>query len=1269
MNLLCAVALLASVGAFASAALALSPDVVISQVYGGGGNAGAPLKNDFVELFNRGATSVSLSGWSIQYASATGTGNFGSNPIALLSGTLQPGQYYLVQLAGGTNGVALPTPDATGTVNMSGTGGKVALVTSTSGLACNGGSTACTPAQLALIKDLVGWDGANFFETTAAPATTNTTSIFRAGSGCTETDNNGADFTAAAPAPRNTASPFHPCSDAAPQVTGTSPPSGATNVPLDANISVTFSEPVNVSSGWYSLVCSVSGTKSGVVSGGPTMFTIDPTADLSGGEDCTLTIYAASVTDQDTVDPPDSMASDFAIGFSAVVVDAAPQVAGTYPANAATDFPIDANLTVTFSEPVNVTASWLQLSCSASGTVAAAVTGGPTVFTLNPDVNLVDAESCTLTIYAANVSDQDTNDPPDNMAADYAVTFTAFDVCAQSYTPIYSIQSSGSFTPMTGTVTTKGVVVGDYEVPSGANQIRGFFIQDLTGDGDPSTSDGIFVYNGSNNSVSLGDVVRVTGTASEFQDQTQISAQVSTIIKCGTGSVNPVDVALPFASAGAPEQYEGMLVRLPQTLYVTEIYQLGRFGEVLLSSGDRLWQPTHLFPPGLGADAQQIANNLNQILVDDGNNLQNVDPIVFGRNGNPLSASNTLRGRDTATGIVGVLTYSWGGGSASPNAYRVRPVNALSGYVNFEATNPRPASVPDVGGTVRVAGMNLLNFFDTFTGCTNGVGGESTDCRGAESAAEFARQWPKTVAAIVGTQADVIGVIEMENDGYGAGSALQFLVDKLNAATAPGTYAFIDADAGTSQVNALGVDAIKVGLLYKPANVTPIGQTAALNSVAFVNGGDALPRNRAALAQAFEDPVSGGRFVVSVNHLKSKGSACDDPDEGDGQGNCNIVRTNAAVELTAWLASDPTGTGDPDALIIGDLNSYAMEDPIAAIQQGGYTNLIWDSLGDAAYSYVFDGQWGYLDHALATDSLAPQVTDVAEWHINGDEPSVLDYNTNYKSAGQLGSLYAPDEFRISDHDPVIVGLDLLNYQPELGDITAPVDPVLIGTAVNASVPFTDPDALDTHTAVWTWGDGTTSTGTVTEDTGTGTIAGQHSYTTPGLYTIQVEVCDDFGHCDQATYQFVVIYDPNGGFVTGGGWFNSPAGAYTLDAAFTGKATFGFNCKYQKAAAVPKGNTEFQLHGTTFNFKATTLQWLVVAGARAQYKGSGTVNGAGDYGFMLTAIDAQGKGSVDKLRIKIWEKATGTVIYDNQMGAPDDAAPTMAVDSGSIVIHK
>ena len=204
---------------FSPRAQAASSNIVISQIYGGGGNASAPFRNDFIELFNRGNVAVSLNGWSVQYTSATGTGNFSANTTAL-SGTLNPGQYYLVQQSsGGSTGVLLPTPDASGSIAMSATGGKVIVANTTTGLACNGGSTACSPAQLANIVDLVGYDGANFFEgAAAAPTLSNTTAALRDDGGCTDTDNNSVDFANAAapispgtPNPRNTSSPLNPC--------------------------------------------------------------------------------------------------------------------------------------------------------------------------------------------------------------------------------------------------------------------------------------------------------------------------------------------------------------------------------------------------------------------------------------------------------------------------------------------------------------------------------------------------------------------------------------------------------------------------------------------------------------------------------------------------------------------------------------------------------------------------------------------------------------------------------------------------------------------------------------------------------------------------------------------------------------------------------------------------------------------------------------------------------------------------------------------------
>ncbi|MCL4507817.1 MAG: PKD domain-containing protein [Chloroflexi bacterium] len=245
-----------------------------------------------------------------------------------------------------------------------------------------------------------------------------------------------------------------------------------------------------------------------------------------------------------------------------------------------------------------------------------------------------------------------------------------------------------------------------------------------------------------------------------------------------------------------------------------------------------------------------------------------------------------------------------------------------------------------------------------------------------------------------------------------------------------------------------------------------------------------------------------------------------------------------------------------------------------------------------------------------------------------------------------------------------------NVPPAVGPITAPTDPVPVNTIVNAGASFTDPGVLDTHTAIWDWGDGTTSVGAVTEANGSGSVSGSHTYTAAGVYTIQLTVTDKDGGTGQSVFQYVVVYDPNGGFVTGGGWINSPASAYVPDPTLTGKATFGFVSRYQKGATVPTGQTEFQFQVANLNFHSTSYQWLVIAGAKAQYKGSGTINGNGNYSFMLTAIDGQvsGGGGVDKFRIKIWDSITGNVVYDNQMGASDTSDPATAISAGSIVIH-
>lgn len=599
--------------------------------------------------------------------------------------------------------------------------------------------------------------------------------------------------------------------------------------------------------------------------------------------------------------------------------------------------------------------------------------------------------------------------------------------------PIHQVQGAGAETPCAGeTVRVDGVVTSRF---TGADALTGFFLQEPDGDADasPATSEGIFVFCGAAcpAALAVGQSVTVTGRAEEFAGTTQVNASVA-----GSGLVVGSAVALPATTsvalpASGPttaaatfESLEGMLVTFAGPLVVTEVFDLARFGEIELVAGPRPAVFTQTNAPnaaGLEAFQQELAQR--RIVLDDDNNDGN-DPISNGSDEpypypeGGLSLTNRFRTGDTIADLSGVLQFAVG-------AWRIRPTPEVFDYA-FTAANPRPAAPADVGGRLRVAGLNVLNYFvtiDTTSSSSSGSCGPAgtADCRGADSAAELATQRAKLVAALATIDADIVGLMEVENDG---GAALADLVAALNAVAAE-PYAYIDTGA-------IGSDAIKVGLIHRPGRVTPVGAHAVLDASDDPRFNDAL--NRPSLIQTFEEVATGERLTIAVNHLKSKGSSCGagDDDLSTGQGNCNGTRTAAARALAAHLATDPTGSGDPDFLVIGDLNSYALEDPITALTTAGFTRLD----GPDAYSFVFEGQIGALDHAFATASLAPQVTGVTEWHVNADEIGLFDYNDGIKDAGEAAferestarplhdPLAAPDPFRVSDHDPIIVGLSL-----------------------------------------------------------------------------------------------------------------------------------------------------------------------------------------------------------------------------------------------------
>jgi predicted extracellular nuclease/DNA/RNA endonuclease YhcR with UshA esterase domain len=763
-----------------------------------------------------------------------------------------------------------------------------------------------------------------------------------------------------------------------------------------------------------------------------------------------------------------------------------PVVISTFPANNATNVLTDTLITIQFSEPVTVTNDWFGVQCHISGDVSASSSpAGPSdSYTITPDEPFVYGEICYVTILADEVS----NDEGLNMFSDYQFSFTvgpapAFGSCDDPAVPIHFVQGSGLTTPIFGTtVVVEAVVVGSYQGPG---QFSGFFLQERDDrvDGDPMTSEGIFVFH-SSTAVAPGDLVRVRGTATEFNNLTQIaSVTTANITVCDDGySVTPAEMTLPVDDMMEWEAVEGMLVSFTHDLHVTEHFNLGRFGEVHLSVNDRLWNPTNLVTPGAPALALQDLNDRSRIILDDGLNIQNPDPVIYP---DPkLTYTNTLRTGALVHNLLGVVDFR-------ASSYRIQPVET----VDFSNTADRPYEMDEVGGTIQVAAFNVLNYFTTLDTGANICGPEQNmGCRGANTAFEFERQRTKIINAILEMDADVVGLIEIEN--HITDTAVIDIVAGLNDFAGGFVYDYMDTGV-------IGTDAIKLAFVYQPATVTPVGDYAILDSSIDPRFLDT--KNRPVLIQTFAENSTGELFTVAVNHLKSKGSPCDDvgdPDLGDGQGNCNVTRTEATAALIDYLATDPTGSGSDRFLIIGDLNSYAMEDPIMLLQDADYTDLLRFYYGDEAYTYVFNGQFGHLDYALASAEIMPFVTGATAWHINADEPRVLDYNVEFKSAGQIIEWYSPEPFRSSDHDPVIVGLTFPPQPDPTVTILSPEDGAIFvsddGTAVTVPVVITTTDFVipdDGHWHLIINGD---DTGPVMDYETTVDLL-------PGVYTITAEL--------------------------------------------------------------------------------------------------------------------------------------------------------------------
>ena len=903
---------------------AASTGLVISEVYGSANVAPASYGNDFIELYNPTATDIPVDGWSVQYKSAAGTGAF---QVTALTGTVKAGGHYLVQEGNFATGTQLPTPDASGTINLSGTAGVVALVSNTTSYPTFGTTTGVDLKDVTAngLVDLVGYGTtANTYETArTGVALTSTTSAQRT---TADTDANDADFNELAPTPKNTRE-GHPA--------------------VVAVSSKTFShnEPI-------------------------TPFTVTAT----GG----ATPYAWSAT---------GLPTGLSINSGTGEISGTPTVVGT------------SNVTATATGSDSKTG---QTTFS----VAVTAPAGPAV-------------------------------------------------------SIAQIQGTGAASPVAGqSVRTQGVVTASY--PAGG--LNGFYIQ-TPGADTVAASDAIFVYGGVSGFTTypaVGDSVEVTGQAAEFSGATQIVTDQSGVTPVAAlGTVVPktvvpgTDCALPgtdclsgAALDDAREVAEGELFQPTAPWTATDVYDGGPYytngtnsssfrGEigVAANSNKPLVAPTEIIDAQAAAQIAERKkyNDAHRIILDDASSWtystsQNNDkPFPWFTENHAVRVGAGI----TFTKPV-VFTYGF-------DAWRILPqsqvVGVPTGVLEFEQT--RSAAPENVGGDVKLATFNVLNFFPTTGAEFVALGGGRTctfhndragnpisnnSCspsgpRGAANVANLARQRDKIVAAITTADADIVSLEELENSvkfGKNRDFAINELVKALNVVAGPGSWASVPSPAVLPPTSEQ--DVIRNGFIYQPAAVRLVGESVVLSDES--SAGEAFDDAREPVAQAFKRVGTrhADAFGVIVNHFKSKGSGDPDP---DGQGNANERREAQATSLVGFANSFKTQRGISRLFLAGDFNAYSEEDPIQILKAAGYTALTSTSNPDEE-SYNYDGMVGSLDHVLANDAALADVNAVDIWDVNGYESVYYEYarfNTN------VTNLYAPNPFRSSDHSPEIVGIN------------------------------------------------------------------------------------------------------------------------------------------------------------------------------------------------------------------------------------------------------
>ena len=1058
-------------------AMALSNGVVISQVYAGAGCGTAncsAYRNDYIELFNRGSVAVSLNGWSVQYASAAGTS---WTVAALPNFTLQPGQYFLFGQTGNANGVLpLPATDGTGPLAMGATAGKVALVNSATALTVTAPATCPTSAT---IVDMVAYGTtATCFEgggPTPAPSTSN--AVFRGSNGCTETDSNNTDFAAAAAAPRNSSTTLAPCAvaDTAPSVSSTTPTNGATGVVLASDLTVTFSEAVNVTGNWFQVACASSGTRNvadTVVSGGPTTFTINPNVDFAASESCTVTVFAAQVTDQDANDPPDNMAANYVFSFTALSpfpnltindISLAEGNSGT------TTF----TFTVSLSAPAGAGGVTFDIA-TADGTATQ-----PSDYTLKSLTGqTIPAGSSTYT-FDVLVNGDTTAEPNETFFVNVTNVTNAIPTDGQGlgtitnddFTRIHDIQGPGASSPIVGaSVTTRGIVTGV--------RSNGFYIQepDATVDADPATSEGIYVFTNSAPpaAAAVGNLVQVTGTVAEYVPSadpqqpplTEITSPAVVLVSSGNPLPSATPLTATFPDPAGPfdqlERVEGMRVSVASmTVVAPTMGSVNEANATGSSNGTFYGVVTGVARPfreaGIRPSDAPPTGSIPPIPRWDGN------PELLSVDSDGLAGTTLVNVSTGATiaNVVGPLDYTF-------RYYRILPEATL---VPTGGKTPTAAAIP-AGSEFTVASYNLERFFDTTNdpGITEPVLTATAFNNRLTKASLQVRNYLRTP--------DVLGVVEVENL-----TTLQALATQINndavAASQPNplytAYLVEGNDVG-------GID---VGFLVKTAPVVGATPRVTVNSVTqygltttYVNpntGASELLNDRPPLLlDAVVNHANGATFPVTVivNHLRSMNGVDDPTPSGTGTEGARVrAKRNAQAEYLANLIQGrQTATPAERIIAIGDFNAFDVNDgyvhmmgtiggtPVpdnetvvvgdgADLVSPDLVNLVNTPPAAERYGYSFDGSAQNIDHVLVNGQV---VSGTLARRI--EHPRV---NVDFPETDR--SVYGASVTRLSDHEPVVSYFQVAAFLTADLSVTKTdsPDPVVAGTNLTWTITATN----------------------------------------------------------------------------------------------------------------------------------------------------------------------------------------------------------------------